>query len=193
MGIIESEARKKRLYTNVQQALLAAVALTGVALVATVAPNAPAALAKLPSVKRAQLRYQYRTALGRLAAQGHIVFEKRDGKQYARITKSGRKMLALEQEKAKLKNTKKRRWGGRWRVIIFDIPERRRRTRDRLRTKMQETGFVRLQDSVWVFPYDCEEFISLLKAELKIGSAILYMVVEHIENDKHLRAHFGLE
>jgi len=193
MGIVETEARKKRLYTNVQQALLATVALTGVALVAAIAPNAPAALAKLPSVKRAQLRYQYRTALGRLAAQGHIIFEKRDGKQYARITDSGQKVLEFEQEKAKLSNTKKRRWNGRWRVVIFDIPERRRRTRDRLRNLMQETGFVRLQDSVWVFPYDCEDFISLVKAELKIGSAILYMVVEQIENDKHLKAHFGLK
>ncbi|MDO8593554.1 MAG: hypothetical protein Q7R59_01485 [bacterium] len=193
MGVVEAEARKKRLYTNVQQALLATVALTGVVLVATIAPNAPAAMAKLSSFKRAQLRYQYRTALGRLAAQGRIVFEKRDGKKYARITKSGRKVLAFEQEKAKLSNTKKRRWNGRWRVIIFDIPERRRRTRDRLRIVMQEVGFVRLQDSVWVFPYDCEDFVTLLKVELKIGAALLYMVVEHIENDKHLRAHFGLK
>ena len=193
MGIVEVEARKKRLYTNVQQALLATVALTGVVLVAAIAPNAPAALSKLPSFKRAKLRYQYRTVLGRLAAQGHIVFEKRDGKQYARITETGRKVLAFKQEKAKLTNTKKRRWNGRWRVVIFDIPERRRRTRDRLRITMQEVGFVRLQDSVWVFPYDCEDFITLLKAELKIGAAILYMVVEHIENDKHLKAHFGLK
>jgi CRISPR/Cas system-associated endoribonuclease Cas2 len=193
MGIVEKRARKKRLYTNVQHGLLAAVALTGVVLVAAVAPNAPAAFAKLPSVKRAQLRYQYRTALGRLAAQGYVVFERRDGKQYARITDSGKKELEFEQEKAKLNTTKKRRWNGRWRVIIFDIPERRRRTRDRLRNLMQETGFVRLQDSVWVFPYDCEDFITLVKAELKIGSAILYMVVEHIENDKHLRANFDLK
>ena len=193
MGIVEAEARKKRLYTNVQQTLLAAVALTGVALVATIAPNAPAALSKLPSFKRAQLRYQYRTTLGRLATQGRIAFEVRDGKRYARITESGRRVLAIEQEKAKLNGTKKRRWNKRWRVIIFDIPERRRRTRDRLRNVMQEVGFMHLQDSVWVFPYDCEEFIALLKAELKIGSAILYMVVEHIENDKHLRAHFGLK
>ena len=193
MGIVENKARKKRLYTNVQQALLATVAFAGVALVATIAPNAPAALEKLPSVRRAQLRYQYRTVLGRLAAQGHIVFEKREGKQYARITETGRKVLAFEQEKAKLNDTKKRRWNGRWRVIIFDIPERRRQTRDRLRIIMQEVGFVRLQDSVWVFPYDCEDFVTLLKAELKIGAAILYMVVEQIENDKHLRAHFGLK
>ena len=193
MGTVESEAKKKRRYTNIQQTLLATVALTGVVLVAAIAPNAPAALAKLPSFKRAQLRYQYRTALGRLAAQGHVIFEKRDGKQYARITESGRKILAFEHEKAKLDITKKRRWNGRWRVIIFDIPERRRRTRDRLRNIMREIGFVRLQDSVWVFPYDCEDFITLLKAELKIGAAVLYMIVEHIENDKHLRVHFGLK
>ncbi|MDO8408186.1 MAG: hypothetical protein Q7S95_03045 [bacterium] len=193
MGVVEVGARKKRIYTNVQQALLATVALTGIALVATIAPNAPAALSKLPSFKRAQLRYQYRTALGRMAAQGHIIFEKRNGKQYARITDTGRKVLAFEQEKTRLGSGKKRRWNGRWRVIIFDIPERRRRTRDRLRIVMQEVGFVRLQDSVWVFPHDCEDFVTLLKAELKVGSAILYMVVEQIENDKHLRTHFGLK
>ena len=193
MGVVETEAKKKRRNTNIQQALLAAVALTGVVLVATIAPNAPAVLAKLPSVKRAQLKYRYRTALGRLVAQGYIAFEKKNGKKYARITEEGGKILAFEQEKAKLSNIKKKRWNGRWRVVIFDVPERRRAVRDRLRDTMKEIGFVRLQDSVWVFPYDCEDFITLLKAELKIGVAILYMVVEHIENDKYLREYFGLK
>ncbi len=193
MGTIESEAKKKRRNTELKQALLAAVALTGVVLVAAIAPNAPAALMKLPSMQRAKLRYQYRTVLGRLAAQGRIVFEERDGKRYARITEEGRKALAFEQEKANLRNIKKKRWNERWRVVIFDVPEKRRQTRDRLRIVMQETGFVHLQDSVWVFPYDCEDFVALLKAELKIGAAVLYMVVEQIENDKHLRAHFGLK
>lgn len=193
MGLVESEAKKKRRKTELKQALLATVALTGVVLVAAIAPNAPAALMKLPSMQRAKLRYQYRTVLGRLAAQGHIAFEEQDGRRYARITDEGRKALMFEKEKAKMRNLRKKRWNERWRVVIFDVPERRRRIRDRLRIMMQETGFVRLQDSVWVFPYDCEEFISLLKAELKIGAAVLYMVVEQIENDKHLRAHFGLK
>lgn len=193
MGHVESGARKKRIRRNVQAGLLAAVALSGVVLVAAVAPNLPMALEKLPSLRRAKLRYQYKTALGRLAALGYISFEKRAGKSYARITGAGREKLAFELEKKRLDLSKKRRWNGRWRVVIFDIPEWRRKIRDRLRILMQELGFVRLQDSVWVFPYDCEEFIALLKAELKIGSAVLYMVVEEIENDKHLREHFGLK
>jgi len=193
MGVVEKDAHSKRRRRYIQQALLATVALSGVVLVAAVTPNLPIALDKLPSVKRAKLRYQYRTALGRLAAQGYIKFEKRDGKSYARITKAGRNVLTLEKEKAKLKIIKKRHWNKRWRVIIFDIPERRRKTRNHLRKVMQDVGFVRLQDSVWVFPYDCEDFVALLKSELKIGSAVLYMVVEQVENDKYLRAHFGLK
>lgn len=193
MGSTEIGAQKKRRKGYIQQAILATIALSGVVLVAAIAPNAPAALTKLPSIKRAQLRARYRTALGRLAALGCVTFEKRDGKSYARITEDGSKRLAFELEKNKLDLSKKRRWNGRWRVVIFDVPERRRKTRDRLRILMQQLGFVHLQDSVWVFPYDCEDFITLLKAELKIGTAVLYMVVEEIENDTHLREHFGLK
>lgn len=193
MGHLEASARTKKRKGYIQQAILATAALSGVMLIAAMTPNLPAALNKLPSIKRARIRARYRTALGRLAALGYVRFEKRDGKSYARITDAGREKLALETEKGKLSLARKRRWNGRWRVIVFDVPEKRRRTRDRLRFLMQELGFYRLQDSVWVFPYDCEEFVTLLKAELKIGSAVLYMVVEEIENDKHLREHFGLD
>ncbi len=192
MGVVETNARIKRRKSHIQQALLASLALAGVALATTIVPNALMAFAKLPSIKRAHLKAKYRTALGRLVAQRYVEFEKRNGKSYARITEAGRRKLAFTLEKEKLDLHKKRRWDGRWRVIIFDVPERRRKTRDRLRLMMQELGFVRLQDSVWVFPYDCEEFISLLKVKLKVGSAVLYMVVEEIENDKHLREHFRL-
>lgn len=57
---------------------------------------------------------------------------------------------------------------------------------------MRTLGFARLQDSVWVYPYDCEDVMALLKADLKLGAAMLYMVVEHIENDTHLRKQFSL-
>ena len=65
-------------------------------------------------------------------------------------------------------------------------------TREQLRATMREVGFLRVQDSAWVFPYDCEEFIALLKADLHVGKDILYAVIEHIENDTTIRRHFGL-
>lgn len=193
MGNIEIEAKKKRRKRYLRDVLLASIAISGVVLVASIAPNALAQLRYLPAMKRAQLRYKAKTTLGRLAMQGLIEFEKRDGKSYARITPTGREALAFEEQKANLSSKKKRRWDKRWRVIIFDIPERRRKVRDRLRITMSKLGFIRLQDSVWVYPYDCEDLIALLKANLKIGLAVLYMIVEHIENDKHLREQFNLK
>jgi hypothetical protein len=44
---------------------------------------------------------------------------------------------------------------------------------------------------VWVYPYDCEDLITLLKADFKIGKDLLYVITESIENDKWLRQSFG--
>ncbi|MBI5470465.1 CRISPR-associated endonuclease Cas2 [Candidatus Kaiserbacteria bacterium] len=85
-----------------------------------------------------------------------------------------------------------RRWDRRWRIIIFDIPEKKKNVRDRVRALVQRLGFFRLQHSVWVYPYDCEEIITLLKSDLKLGSQLLYMIVDAIEYDKPIREHFDL-
>ena len=191
MGVVETEAKKKRLYTNVQRLCLLR-ALTGVTLVAAIAPEC-ASGASAAWQRRAQLRYRYRNGTRKIGSAGTRRFEKHDGRQYARITELGRKILAFEQEKAKLKEFEKKcRWNERWRVILFDITRTPPSNTRSPKNHNAGNRFVRLQDSVWV-PYDCEDFIALLKAELKIGAAVLYMVVEHIENDKHLRAHFGLK
>src|SRR3989338_10708608 len=123
MGKTETEARGKRRRKQLRDILLASIAISGVVLVAAIAPNALAQLRHLPAMKRAQLRYRAKTTLGRLAMQGLITFEKREGKSYAQITPAGKKLLAFEEQKAALNNKKKRRWDERWRVIIFDIPE----------------------------------------------------------------------
>lgn len=75
---------------------------------------------------------------------------------------------------------------------MFDIPQRRRGTRDRLRRMMRDFGFLRIQDSVWLSPYDCEELIALAKAELRLGKDVLYAIVEEIENDRWIKKYFNL-
>src|SRR3989344_3920782 len=138
MGKIEIEAENKRRRGYLRNALLATMAISGVILVASIVPNAFAQLRHLPAIKRARLRYKAKTVLGQLAMQELIVFEKRDGKSYARITPAGQKALEFEKQKVALHDKKKRRkWDERWRVIIFDIPERRRKVRDRLRITMR--------------------------------------------------------
>ena len=191
MGKLEVEARQQRQKAYVQQAILAAVGVTGVIAVALIAPNVFQAIPRIAGSKY-KFMYRAQTAAGRLAQKGYVRFVERKGMKYIELTERGRRVLAFEQQKIALHTRKTKRWDKRWRMVIFDIPEKRRNIRVRLRTTMQELGFLRLQDSVWVFPYDCEEVITLLKAELHIGKDVLYVIVEKIENDKPIKKHFGL-
>ena len=191
MGMVEKEAKRKRVRGYIQNAIFATIATAGVLLVAMAAPNTLQLLGKLPGMRSSRFNMQARTALARLAERGWIVFEHRDGMRYARITEAGRRACAFEAQR--LGAHPRRRWDKRWRIVMFDVPERRRAVRDKLRAAMKSLGFVRLQDSAWVYPYDCEDLVALLKAELKIGFSVLYLVVEHIENDKFLRQEFGFK
>ena len=61
-----------------------------------------------------------------------------------------------------------------------------------MRRMLVAMGFLPLQRSVWVYPYDCEDVIVLLKADLRIGKDMLYLIVDELENDKWLRKEFDL-
>jgi len=165
--------------------------LGGVVVIAATIPNVAQLLKYFPGYKKgAKFNYQAKSALGRLAAKGCVVFVEEGGKRYSHITEKGKRMLQMETEKVAI--AKKRKWDRRWRVVVFDIPERRKSVRTRLRRFMDEYGFVRLQDSVWIYPYDCEDLIALVKANFRLGADVLYMIVERLERDKYLREHFSL-
>ena len=189
--MMEKKARSERRWGTFQKAMHTAIVLGGVVVVAATIPNAARLLKYFPGHKKgAKFNYQAKSALGRLAAKGLVTFVEEDGKHFARITKKGELVFQMETERTTM--TKKRKWDRRWRVVTFDVPEKRKNVRASLRRFMSEYGFVRLQDSVWIYPYDCEDLIALAKANFRIGADVLYMIVERLERDKHLREHFSL-
>lgn len=108
------------------------------------------------------------------------------------ITEEGRKYLEdVERNSSGL--PKPKRWDKKWRILIFDIREERRNLRNKVRNTLVSVGFKHLQDSVWVYPYDCEDFVALLKADFKIGKDLLYIIADTIENDAWLMKEFGLD
>src|SRR3989344_421646 len=186
MGKLEEEARWDRRKGYLQDAVLGTVAVAGILAVAMIAPNTLQLLGGMGGRKR-RFGEQARTALGRLADKGLVTFEKRDGKSFARITLAGQKELALQEQMAALRIKKRKRWDKRYRVVIFDVPEHRRAIRNSLRNTMRSAGFLQLQQSVWVYPHDCEDLIALLKADLHIGKDVLYLIVEKIERDAWIK------
>ena len=191
MGTLEKEAKFERRKGYLQDALLSAVAVSGVLLVGAMAPNVLQLIGKFSGSKY-RFNNQIKSVASRLAQKGLVRFEDRGGKKHLELTSEGRRVLQMEQEKNALSTRMKKRWDGRWRMVVFDIPEKYRKTRDKLRLTLRTLGFVQLQGSVWVFPHDCEEVVVLLKTELHVGGGVLYAIVEKIENDGKLKQHFHL-
>ncbi|MDO8624020.1 MAG: hypothetical protein Q7R54_01565 [bacterium] len=139
-----------------------------------------------------RVRARVSQALSRLNAAGYIEIEIHGHKKQVRLTESGEKEI----EKILLRTyqiPESAFWDGKWRVAIFDIREKRKRTRDLLRHLLGSAGFVRLQDSVWVYPYPCEEFIQLLRAHLRSGNnELIALTADGLTADKILREHFRL-
>lgn len=190
--MVELEARTRRKRRAIQHAVLSAVGVAGVLAVTMIAPNILEVLPRLLGDKY-KLGYKAKTAAGRLAKKGLLRFVLRGGVRCTELTEKGQAALALNTMKAANQSRRVRRWDKRYRLVMFDIPQYRRATRDRLRRVMRECGFLRLQDSVWIYPYDCEDLTVLIKADLRIGKDVLYAVVESVENDAWVKRHFGLK
>lgn len=177
-------------HTKINSAIIATVAVVGGVAIAAVAPNVLGMLGKTKFLS--QRRRNVQSSLTRLVRAGYIVFQEEKGKKKLLLTKKGEWFAARMGEGA-LAPKKPRRWDGKWRLLMFDVPENRKKSREQIRLTLSGLGFVRLQDSVWVYPYDCEDFITVLKVDLKVGKDMLYVLADRIENDKVLRAHFGLK
>lgn len=188
MGPLEEISRKRKKRADIQRIVLGVVGMVGVLSVGLVAPNALAAFDKLGLLPNPRRLDSIRRAQAALVKKGLLVWE---GNKLRLTQKGKRRLQSLELRDYQIPTPK--RWDGKWRVLIFDIPERRKGVRDKVRQALVRVGFIRLQDSVWIFPYDCEELMVLLKADFKIGKDMLYMIVELLEYDRSIRDHFGLE
>jgi len=51
----------------------------------------------------------------------------------------------------------RKRKDGKWVMLIFDIPQTRRKARDLLRSILRNLGYKLFQQSVWITPYDVSE------------------------------------
>ncbi|OGN11399.1 MAG: CRISPR-associated endonuclease Cas2 [Candidatus Yanofskybacteria bacterium RIFCSPHIGHO2_02_FULL_43_15c] len=109
-----------------------------------------------------------------------------------RFTRSGKEWFNQSLKRyRKLPQTK---WDGRWRLVIFDIPQELHRNRNRFRRILKTLGFYMLQKSVFVFPYPCEKVLKDTCKELKIGEYVDILNAETIGfKEKDIRKFFNLE
>ncbi|MEK7227464.1 MAG: CRISPR-associated endonuclease Cas2 [Patescibacteria group bacterium] len=188
MGNLEEATRKNLRRTKMQEAILLVIVssgrIGGDMLAKQVIDSLLDTDFSATSPRKSEI---VKSAASRLSRKGLLIFEN----GHYSPTAAGTKILdQWQMSNYRIKRPK--RWDKKWRVIIFDIPEKKKKMRERVRKILSATGFIRLQDSVWVYPYDCEDVMGLMKTDLGIGKNLLYMIVDQIENDKYLRMDFNL-
>ena len=145
-----------------------------------VLPHAPGGRI-LPALLKSGIKAVHTTVLRRLQKRGLLL--EVNGKW--KVSAVGRKYA-----NGLVSDLPPKQWDGKWRFLIFDIPERRRRDRDRLRSLLFAYMFRKLQASVWVSPYNIPKVVHDAIWEQRLKYHIFYLRVDMIDYDKPLRELF---
>ena len=115
----------------------------------------------------------------------------RNGKEIMELTEAG-KQRVFEYKIDDMKLKKPKRWDKKWRIVMFDIPEKKRRARETLNYKLRDMGFKPLQKSIFVSPYPCKNEIDFIVNYYFIQKYIVYLETKSISNEEFLRKKFNL-
>lgn len=136
-------------------------------------------------------RNYYYNSLNHLKRRGVV---KRDNDGIYQLTDRGQKeaFFAHLNAESKVYKPKKQKWDKKWRIIFFDVPEKKRVYRDYIRTILKTVGFKEFQKSIWIFPYPVPGFIKDMLLEENIKQYTRFITTYDIEYDKDLKIMFDL-
>ncbi|MFZ5366399.1 MAG: PaaX family transcriptional regulator C-terminal domain-containing protein [Patescibacteria group bacterium] len=112
----------------------------------------------------------------------------KDGQPYLRLSNQGRIRLNRD---FPLLLMQQKGWDGQWRIVIFDISEASRYIRDVLREKLKSLGFGKLQQSVYISPYDFEQDLAeFLESHHLLGKAFVLTAKHRLMGDAQTLANY---
>lgn len=89
-------------------------------------------------------------------------------------------LSSIGEEFLKFRDFNEADWDGKWRIIIFDIPEKNRQIRNLLRYRLKEWGFIKWQKSVWATKRNITKRMKELIIELKISHWVAFIESDNV-------------
>lgn len=122
-----------------------------------------------------------------------LYLEKKDNKVLVYTEEKGQRRVIEHSIKLLLEFKKKnKKWNGKWFLVFFDVPEVQRTKRDYLRKFLKNLGFYPYQKSVYLFPYECEREVTLIKKVIEGAKYMKYIIAEKIEDEDTVKTYFNL-
>lgn len=131
----------------------------------------------------------FRSSLQSLEKSGYIERVNRD--QFLITPKSLRKVRLL---KICEENWRTEKWDGFWKIISFDIPEKKRSERAIFRSLIKRKDFIGLQASVFISPWADFKKLAVIRSDLDIEKYVSFFEARSssVDDDSALRKKFNL-
>ena len=169
---------------------LGLVFMSGVLVVGTTMPG----LLSLGFSKKRQKKFcpSIRTAKNRLLKKNYLSTYYQSGVQKYTLTDKGYKKLfslLLKQ----MQGVCPQIWDKKWRIVVYDVPEKYARTRSVIRSNLKSFGFVQLQKNVWVFPFaSATGLVEILQMNYGYAEAHFHLLItQRFTDDKQIYKHFS--
>lgn len=159
-----------------------------------VVPNLPKAMEPLLKelLKKLDAKPQsFRNSLAYLKRNRLVTVKEKGNKMTYVLSEKGKRRM-VEGEIDEIEITQPKKWDNKWRVILFDIPEKQRIARDALRRKLHQIGFLQIQKSCFVHPFECRDEIDFITEFFNISPYVRYLQADYIEGADELIDHFNL-
>ncbi|WP_096202368.1 phenylacetic acid degradation operon negative regulatory protein PaaX [Bacillus sp. FJAT-45350] len=95
-----------------------------------------------------------RAAISRMNKQGWIQSNKKGNKSYYSLTNRGKNRI--EEAATRIFKLNPHSWDGKWRILMYTIPEEKRSIRDEVRQELVWSGFGSMFNSCWISPNQLE-------------------------------------
>lgn len=158
-------------------------------------PNIPIALrplVKLLSTKCHERKTEnFTNSIIYLKRKRLVSLAEKDGQQILTLSEAGRKRV-LQFNLDQIEIARPRKWDWNWRIVIFDIPEKRKGGREALRSKLKQLGFHQLQKSCFIHPFDCKSEIDFISEIYEVSPYVNFIVAREVEGAKQLQKLFNL-
>lgn len=107
------------------------------------------------------------------------------------LSEKGKKR-ALTYQIDEIKIPKMKKWDCNWRIVLFDIPEKFKKSRDALSFALKKMGFYKFQKSVFIHPFDCQNEVDFVIEFFSLRPYVRYIIAHHLDNELQLKHHFHL-
>ena len=125
-----------------------------------------------------------RVAVSRMMKQGWLQSEKQDNRSYYFLTEQG--ISRIEEAGNRIFKLNPIEWDGKWRVLMYTIPEEKRHIRDELRQELLWSGFGSFSNACWISPNNLEKEVKLLIEKYDISEYVDFFISEYIgPKDNH--------